>query len=98
MGFCSRLALLGLIVLGCQEAPLDVAHVDLQRMQGRWYEIASIPRPTQAGCTGTTATYERKSANELLVVNQCHDGNLSGPVSRASRGHPVRSYLARLRL
>jgi apolipoprotein D and lipocalin family protein len=88
MGFAPRLALLGLLVLGCQEAPLDVAHVDLQRMQGSWYEIASIPRATQAGCTGTTATYERKSANELLVVNQCHEGNLSGPV-RSVAGRAV---------
>lgn len=88
MGFSSRVALLGLIALGCSEAPLDVAHVDLQRMEGRWYEIASIPRSTQAGCTGTTATYERKSASELLVVNQCHEGSLTGPL-RSVAGRAV---------
>jgi apolipoprotein D and lipocalin family protein len=80
MGLSSRFALLGLIALGCQDAPLDVAHVDLSLMQGRWYEVASIPRPTQAGCTGTTADYEQKSASELLVVNQCHEGSLTGPL------------------
>ena len=59
---------LALFALGCQSEPLDVAHVDLQQMQGKWYEVASLPRPTQAGCTGTTAEYQLKSSNELLVI------------------------------
>jgi len=96
MGFSSRIAQLGLVAslaLACSEAPLDVAHVDLGKMEGRWYEIASIPRSTQAGCTGTTATYERKSASELLVVNECHQGNLSGPL-RSVAGRAVATDLA----
>ncbi|HWZ89427.1 MAG TPA: lipocalin family protein [Polyangiaceae bacterium] len=79
------LALFAVFASGCQsDPPLSVVHVDLQQMQGKWYEIASLPRPTQAGCTGTTAQYQLKSANELLVVNECHMGNLNGPVNRVA--------------
>jgi len=79
-----RLALFGFLALACQNEPLDVAQVDLSRMQGKWFEIAKLPRPSQAGCTGTTAEYQLKSATELLVVNQCHDGNLQGPIKRVA--------------
>ena len=79
-----RLALLSLLALGCQNEPLDVAHVELSRMQGKWFEIAKLPRPSQAGCTGTTAEYQLKSSTELLVVNECHQGNLQGPLKRVA--------------
>jgi apolipoprotein D and lipocalin family protein len=82
MHWSLRLALCGLFALGCQNEPLDVAHVELSRMQGKWFEIAKLPRPSQAGCTGTTADYQLKSDNELLVVNECHEGDLQGPVKR----------------
>lgn len=71
-------------VVGCQHEPLEVAHVDLQQMTGKWYEIAKLPRATQAGCTGTTAEYQQKSSSELLVINECHEGSLSGPLKRVS--------------
>jgi apolipoprotein D and lipocalin family protein len=77
-----RLMLCGLLALGCQNEPLEVAQVDLSRMQGKWFEIAKLPRPSQAGCSGTTADYQLKSSNELLVVNECHEGGLQGPVKR----------------
>ena len=54
--------------LGCQSEPLEVARVDLTRMQGKWFEIAKLPRATQTDCSGTTATYQLKSQTELLVV------------------------------
>jgi apolipoprotein D and lipocalin family protein len=84
MQWSLRLALCGMLALGCQNEPLDVAKVDLQRMQGKWFEIATLPRPSQAGCTGTTAEYQLKSKTELLVVNECHEGNLEGPVKRVA--------------
>jgi apolipoprotein D and lipocalin family protein len=80
----ARFAWLGLLSLACQSEPLDVARVDLSRMQGKWFEIAKLPRPSQTGCTGTTAEYQLKSKNELLVVNECHEGNLQGPVKRVA--------------
>jgi len=33
-----------------------VAHVDLSRYVGTWYEIANFPQSFQRGCTATTAT------------------------------------------
>jgi apolipoprotein D and lipocalin family protein len=84
MQWLSRVALSALVCAGCQNEPLDVAHVELSRMQGKWFEIAKLPRPSQAGCTGTTAEYRLASANELLVVNECHEGNLDGPVKRVA--------------
>ncbi|HKY35817.1 MAG TPA: lipocalin family protein [Polyangiaceae bacterium] len=71
-------------VVACQDEPLDVAPVELSRMQGRWFEIAKLPRPSQAGCSGTTAEYHMKSTSELLVVNECHEGDLQGPIRRAA--------------
>ena len=63
----------------CHETPLDVVEgVDLPRFQGQWYEIAKLPRVTQADCTGTTARYELKSDRELVVTNACHLGSLAG--------------------
>ncbi|MET0591644.1 MAG: lipocalin family protein [Polyangiaceae bacterium] len=63
----------------CSNAPLDVVEgVDLQRFQGEWYEIAKLPRVTQADCTGTTSRYELKSDHELVVTNACRIGNLDG--------------------
>jgi apolipoprotein D and lipocalin family protein len=80
-----RAACLALLALACQQdPPLEVAQVDLSRMQGKWFEIAKLPRPSQAGCTGTTAEYQLKSPNELLVVNECREGKLDGPVKRVA--------------
>jgi apolipoprotein D and lipocalin family protein len=84
MQWLPRLALFGLLLVGCQNQPLDVARVDLSRMQGKWFEIAKLPRPSQAGCKGTTAEYRLASATELLVVNECHEGSLTGPLKRVA--------------
>jgi apolipoprotein D and lipocalin family protein len=84
MHWAIRLAGLALLLLGCQTEPLDVAHVDLSRMQGKWFEIAKLPRPSQAGCTGTTAEYQLHSPTQLLVVNECRQLNLQGPVKRVA--------------
>ena len=76
----SLLALWLLAVPGCHEAPpLDVVEgVDLQRFQGQWYEIAKLPRVTQADCTGTTARYELRNDRELVMTNACRLGHLAG--------------------
>ncbi|MDF3067607.1 MAG: Lipocalin family protein [Polyangiaceae bacterium] len=79
-----RVPFLALLALGCQNEPLGVAHVELSRLQGRWFEIAKLPRPSQAGCVGTTAEYRRVSDHELLVVNECHEGGVNGPLKRVA--------------
>lgn len=72
------------LAVACQHEPLAVAQVDLQRMSGKWYEIAKLPRASQAGCMATTAEYQLKSPNELLVINECHEGSFDGPLKRVS--------------
>jgi apolipoprotein D and lipocalin family protein len=79
-----RLTLACSLLLACRNEPLDVAPVELARMQGKWFEIAKLPRPSQAGCFGTTAEYQLHSASELLVVNECRQGSHDGPLQRVS--------------
>jgi apolipoprotein D and lipocalin family protein len=72
----------------CANEPLDVApSVDLARFQGQWFEIAKLPRLTQAACTGTTAFYKLRDGG-MDVVNECHldklDGKLKSSAARVS--------------
>lgn len=62
-----------------QLPPLQtVAHVDLGRYLGAWYEIAAFPQRFQRGCTGSTATYTRRPDGDIDVVNRCRIGSLAG--------------------
>ncbi len=67
-------------VIGCQsDPPLEVApQVELSQMQGKWYEIARLPRATEADCHGTTAFYTRAADGSLGLVNQCNIGSPTG--------------------
>jgi apolipoprotein D and lipocalin family protein len=74
------LAVALLIVLaGCSSTPRDgrppvqtVTQVDLQRYQGRWYEIASFPMFFQRKCIGdTTADYALRDDGRVGVLNRC---------------------------
>ena len=69
------LALAGL-TLGCQSLPGPpvASYVDLERYQGRWYEIAHLPFSRQEGCYGTTATYTLDEDGEVAVTNRCRKG------------------------
>lgn len=59
--------------------PLEtVAHVDLARYLGTWYEIASFPQSFQRGCTATTATYSLRSDGDIDVLNRCRKGSIDG--------------------
>lgn len=60
-----------------------VASVDLERYQGRWYEIASYPQWFQEGCTGTTATYRLREDGEVDVLNRCYLETLDGELDEA---------------
>lgn len=67
-----------------------VAHVDLSRYLGTWYEIASFPQWFQKGCTATTATYALRGDGKIDVLNACHKDSLAGPRDEA-HGH---AYIA----
>ena len=70
------------LVVGCgSNAPLPVAtNVDLSSFQGKWYEIAKLPRMTENDCYGTTAFYALGGNGSLSLVNQCNVGSSLGPV------------------
>ena len=66
------------------ERPLEtVAHVDLARYAGVWYEIASYPQRFQKGCTGTVATYTLRADGTVAVLNRCARDSLDGRVTVA---------------
>lgn len=65
-------------VSACSQEPLDAApNVDLSRFQGKWYEVAKLPRLTQANCTGTTAFYTLREGG-LDLTSECHLDTLGG--------------------
>lgn len=71
----------GAVVQG--KPPLaTVAHFDLDRYLGKWYEIASLPNRFQRGCVATTATYSRIDAHTIRVVNECRNASLQGEKRR----------------
>lgn len=59
-----------------------VAAVDIERYQGRWYEIASFPAPFQRDCFCTTAEYTIK-ADHIQVINRCRKGGPQGEAEEA---------------
>ena len=74
--------LVSLFVGACsKDPPLEtVPNVDLKRFQGKWYEVAKLPRPTQADCYGTIALYTLTSNTTMGLVHQCNLGSLTGPL------------------
>jgi apolipoprotein D and lipocalin family protein len=61
----------GLIGTGCY-GPLDtVPYVDTTQLEGTWFEIGHLPRSTQDGCAGTTATYTPTANGRLAVLHEC---------------------------
>lgn len=57
--------------LQAQSTPETVPFVDVEQYLGTWYEIASIPKIFQLGCTATTAEYSLKDNGKIEVVNSC---------------------------
>ncbi|MBI1397538.1 MAG: lipocalin [Betaproteobacteria bacterium] len=73
-------------------APLSVVpHVDLQRYEGRWYEIARLPNFFQKQCVGdVTADYSLTPDGKVGVVNSCRlkDGERESVDGVARRARP----------
>jgi apolipoprotein D and lipocalin family protein len=62
-----------------------VPNVDLQRYQGRWYEIARLPAYFERKCAGdVTAEYSMQSDGTVRVVNSCTDDSGRKKTSRAT--------------
>lgn len=59
--------------------PLEtVAHVDLERYLGTWYEIAAFPQSFQRDCTASTATYSLREDGDIDVLNRCRKFTVDG--------------------
>jgi len=70
----------GLMMFGCitgedsGQAPLmTVAHVDLEKYAGEWYEIARYPNRFQHDCPASKATYTLLPNGKVEVLNECWD-------------------------
>ena len=50
-----------------------VAHVDLTRYLGLWYEIGRYPNSFQKSCLDSTALYTARPDGEIDVLNSCRD-------------------------
>jgi apolipoprotein D and lipocalin family protein len=60
-----------------------VSFVDVPRYMGVWYEIASFPQWFSRDCHNTSATYNLRDDGQVDVLNQCHKGSSTGPISEA---------------
>lgn len=78
--------------------PLElVDSVDLERFQGRWYEIALLPNFFQRRCvSGTNANYALLPNGQIQVVNRCRqrDGRWLGVTGVARLANPEGSSAA----
>lgn len=76
------------------ETMQTVPHVDLNRYQGRWYEIVRLPLRWENKCaSNVTATYTLRADGKIGVVNRCKkkDGSVSeskGTARPASKEGP----------
>nr|WP_152529032.1 lipocalin family protein [Stutzerimonas azotifigens] len=65
--------------------PLTVGHVDLERYQGTWYELARLPMFFQRKCVQSQADYRLREDGRLAVVNRCRtlDGSWEAATGEA---------------
>ncbi|MBM4285583.1 MAG: lipocalin family protein [Deltaproteobacteria bacterium] len=52
-----------------------VAYVDIERYQGKWYEIARLPTWFQRTCAASTATYQILGPGKISVENECREAD-----------------------
>jgi apolipoprotein D and lipocalin family protein len=67
------LLLLALLLGGCVKIPENVkpvAHFDLQRYLGTWYEIARLDHSFERGLERVTATYSMRDDGGVKVINR----------------------------
>jgi apolipoprotein D and lipocalin family protein len=73
---------LALAALACTgEEPEVVKDFDLGRFEGRWFEIARVPRDYDRLCHDTTADYRRTGPAALELTHHCR---LASPAGKSS--------------
>ncbi|RCX24926.1 apolipoprotein D and lipocalin family protein [Thioalbus denitrificans] len=68
-----------------------VGHVDLERYQGTWYEIARLPNWFERGCLHSYAEYRLTGPGTLAITNTCisAEGNRRVAQGLATVADPV---------
>jgi apolipoprotein D and lipocalin family protein len=60
------------ITFASRNEPLEtVAHVELDKYLGKWYEIAAFPQNFEKGCTNATAEYSLRDDGLIAIKNSC---------------------------
>jgi apolipoprotein D and lipocalin family protein len=74
-----------------KQGPLGtVPGVDLERYQGRWYEIAALPQRFEKGCHCVYALYKINPEGYVEVQNFCRKGGPAGKEETAKgKAYPV---------
>jgi apolipoprotein D and lipocalin family protein len=54
-----------------------VEKVSIEKYQGKWYEIATIPKSFEKGCTNSTANYTINPDMSITVTNSCQTSSSS---------------------
>lgn len=76
--------------------PNTVAHVDLQRYLGTWYEICRLPLKWEdATAQDITATYSMEEGGTIRVDNRCIDAE-GKPSQSIGQAAPVAGSTAKL--
>lgn len=65
---------------GAQAAPEPTRRIEISQMMGRWYEVARVPNALQRGCQAGASDWAA-SATGFAVVQSCHKGSPTGPLS-----------------
>jgi len=77
--FVSTLVMAG-SCFGCMDGEPEVEkNFELGRFQGRWHEIARIPRDYDKECHGTVADYLLVAGDRLDLTHTCSIGSATGP-------------------
>ncbi len=67
-----KIIFLGLaFIFGWSDELKTVAHVDLERYLGKWYEIARYDHSFERGCSEVEAIYTKRDDGMIGVLNRC---------------------------
>ncbi len=77
MGFAGVALLAGCASTSPPPGITAVTPFDLQRYQGRWYELARLDHRFERGLTDVSATYQPQSDGSVRVVNRGFDAATS---------------------
>lgn len=58
-------------IFGWSDELKTVAHVDLERYLGKWYEIARYDHSFERGCSEVEAIYTKRDDGMIGVLNRC---------------------------